>query len=57
MFCGCLIKKMSLNDIGWGILMGWTLWVFVLPAALEIIDYKLELFKSPTSGYSIFSFI
>ncbi len=52
MFCGCSIDRMSMNNIGWGILIGWTIWVFILPAALEVIDYKLKQIKSPISGYS-----
>jgi hypothetical protein len=40
MYRGVVIKDMRLGDIGWGLMVGWTIWVVVLPVALEAIDFK-----------------
>ena len=40
MYLGVVIKDMRLGDIGWGLMVGWTIWVVVLPVALEVIDFR-----------------
>lgn len=49
MFLGVNIKKMKLGRVGWGLMVGWTLWCFIFPLLVEIIklyfDDKKSLYK------------
>jgi hypothetical protein len=38
-FLGTLIKTVNLGTIGWGIMIGWVVWVVILPLTLEIFQY------------------
>lgn len=48
MFLGVFIDKMFLGSVGWGLMIGWTIWVLILPIALEvlsIINKRSKIFK------------
>jgi hypothetical protein len=44
--------SMNLGRSGWGIMIGWTLWVFILPLFLEIFEV-LFLTKTRSETYKI----
>lgn len=37
MFLGVVIPTMNLSRLGWGIMIGWTAWVIILPLLIEIL--------------------
>jgi hypothetical protein len=41
-FLGVTMSKMRLGRIGWGIMIGWVIWVVVLPAFIEIFKIIFE---------------
>lgn len=42
LFLGVSIPQMMLGRIGWGIIVGWTLWSLVLPLVIEILTELIE---------------
>jgi hypothetical protein len=49
---GTLIEKMNLDKYGWCIMIGWIVWVIVLPLSLEVIEL---VFASRNKRMSIFA--
>ena len=41
-FLGVVIDRMNLGTSGWGIMIGWSLWVVILPLAIEFYDLLFE---------------
>ena len=37
LWLGVFIDRMNLGEIGWRIMIGWTIWVVALPILLEIV--------------------
>lgn len=46
MFLGVFIEDMNLGRVGWGIMIGYTLWVIILPLIIEIFSILFENNKS-----------
>ena len=42
LWLGVFIPRVNLNTAGWGILLGWTLWLIVLPVTIEILGFILK---------------
>ena len=42
LFLGVNIEDMGLGNVGWGIMVGWTIWIVILPVFLEIIDQRFQ---------------
>ena len=47
MFLGVNIKKMKLGRVGWGLMVGWTLWCFIFPLIVEILKLYFDDKKNP----------
>ncbi|RNA38380.1 hypothetical protein BpHYR1_042958, partial [Brachionus plicatilis] len=45
-YLGIFIERMNLGNEGWGIMVGWTLWVIILPLLIEIIQLTCSNSKS-----------
>ncbi len=41
-FLGVNIAEMNLGRIGWGLVVGWTLWSILLPLVIEILTEIIE---------------
>lgn len=41
-FLGVNIGKMNLGRIGWCLMIGWSVWSFILPIIIEIITVDIE---------------
>ena len=39
LFLGVLISDMNLGTNGWGVMIGWTIWILALPFILEIFKF------------------
>lgn len=37
MFLGVIMEEMNLARLGWCIMIGWALWVVILPLVMEIL--------------------
>ena len=48
---------MNLNSSGWGTMIGWTLWVIILPLVIEIIQLVIPQNKSKYNFILILIFI
>jgi hypothetical protein len=48
---------MNLNSSGWGTMIGWTLWVIILPLVIEIIQLVIPQNKSKYNFILILNFI
>lgn len=44
-YLGVFIERMKLGNEGWGILVGWTLWVIILPLFIEILQISCSFSK------------
>lgn len=42
MFLGTNIEKMNLESRGWGILVGWSVWVLICVVLIEILYFFLQ---------------
>lgn len=47
MFLGVNIEKMKLGRVGWGLMVGWALWCFILPLITEIAKLYFDDKKRP----------
>ncbi|RNA02804.1 ferric-chelate reductase 1 isoform X1 [Brachionus plicatilis] len=47
MFLGVNIEKMKLGRVGWGLMVGWTLWCFIFPLITEILKLYYDDKKRP----------
>ena len=47
------MDRMNLGRSGWGIMIGWCLWVVILPLVIEIFELLLE---SRSGKFSYFKF-
>lgn len=36
MFLGVVNPKMNLGRVGWGLMIGWTIWCIIMPLIIEI---------------------
>lgn len=50
MYLGVVMKEMKMASEGWGILLGWTLWIIMLPLIVEIFNM---CFKGKRCNYFI----
>ena len=39
LFLGVLISDMNFGTNGWGVMIGWTIWILALPFILELFDF------------------
>ena len=46
LFLGVNISDVNIHSGGWGIMLGWTVWIFVLPVLIELLEYKFRVEKS-----------
>ncbi|CAF0906542.1 unnamed protein product [Brachionus calyciflorus] len=46
-YLGVCIEKINLGKIGWGLMIGWTIWIVILPVILEILQL---VFSSEKNG-------
>ena len=56
MFLGVLIEDMNLGNLGWGLMLGWTIWVVLIPLILEIINLKYRSGERKLNNYLISKF-
>ena len=40
------MSRMNMGQSGWGIMIGWTIWVIVLPILLEIVQVLFTTTKT-----------
>ncbi|CAF1098188.1 unnamed protein product [Brachionus calyciflorus] len=45
-YLGVFIERMNLGRIGWGIMIGWTMWVLILPLLIELVQVLCAQTKS-----------
>ena len=37
-----MMDRMNLGRSGWGIMIGWAVWVVILPLVIEILEFSLD---------------
>jgi hypothetical protein len=47
MYLGFNISRMRLGSVGWGLMIGWTIWLILAVSSLEVIS---RLFDSDEQG-------
>ena len=45
MYLGTVIKDMKLGEVGWGLILGWSIWVLIFPIVIEFIEVNFDLKK------------
>jgi hypothetical protein len=54
LFLGVVLDEIDLENYGWGLVLGWTLWMFIIFLLLEILKI---LFASRRCKFKNFDFI
>ena len=43
MFLGVVNQDMNLGRVGWGLMIGWTIWCIFLPLIIEIVNQIIKI--------------
>ena len=56
MFLGVCISDMELGRVGWGLMIGWTIWALALPLVIEManlafgVDERFDVYRVTNGG-------